>query len=162
MIRYTVGNGQHVFLWHDNWHPKGSLLFANGPRLVITSGLHIKDKLSAVIVGLEWHWPHARSDDFLKLWSLLCGVISPQDSDDVAQWVPSVTQVFHTGATWNWLRQMNQFVDWYHLVWFKSAVLKHCFISWFAFLNRLSTKVRQHKHDSSISPNCSFLWTRGG
>lgn len=42
------------------------------------------------------------------------------------------------------------------IVWYKNAIPKHRIISWLAFLDKLSTKARQHKHDNSIDPNCSF------
>lgn len=47
-------------------------------------------------------------------------------------------------------------VQWFRLVWFRAAISKQSFICWLAMLNRLSTRMRQHKHDSSISLNCIF------
>lgn len=101
MIKYTVGNEQEIFLWHDNQHPTGPLLHAYGPRIATTLGLNIDVKLSAVSDELEWHWPHARYEEFFEIQLLLCDVISPQGTDGRATWIPSISKDFRTKATWS-------------------------------------------------------------
>lgn len=61
MILFQVGNGQHIFLWHDNW------LSGYGPRSAMLFGLHLGIKLAAVIDGVEWKWPHVRSNDMVEI-----------------------------------------------------------------------------------------------
>lgn len=107
----------------------------------------------------------ARSDKLLQIHVLLCG--SPplwgffvggwdRIRDDKVSWIPSKTQQSHLEATWNSLRVHHPKLTWPRLVWFAAAIPKHSFILWLVMLDRLSTKVGQHKHTFTIYPTYLF------
>lgn len=85
----------------------------------------------------------------MTIHAQLCGQIFPKLEDDEVFWIPSQAKNFSVGATWRYLRPQQSKVIWDSIVHFKCEIPKHSCISWLAVLNRLSTKVRQHK----ITPN---------
>lgn len=107
MLKAIVGNGHEVFLWQDNWHSRGPLLIAYGQDVTFLSGLPLDTRLSSVIEDSCWHWPHTRSTSLLEIQQLSANVVVSQHTEDKVIWLPSKSQVFHTGATWNQLRTRN-------------------------------------------------------
>lgn len=104
IIAFKVGNEQQIFLWHDQWHPKGPMLQTYGPRLLHLPGLHMNNRLSTVIHGDQWVWPAARTDEMLRCFGY-CGHIQPRNTGDEVVWIPSLFNKYHTGDTWNWIRE---------------------------------------------------------
>lgn len=132
---------------------------AHGPRLVYESGLPLNAKLSRVIEGLHWTLPNPRSEDILEVQILICDSIVPTQSEDLIQWLPSKSKVL--GTTWNWVRRHHQKVPWFTHVWFAKVVPRQALICRLAVLDRLSTRSRQHRHNSSIVPAVfSMVWKR--
>lgn len=74
-----------------------------GPRASYGSGIPIDAKLSTVIKDFQWKWPPARTEAQLEIHTLICGTIIPRDSEDKACCLGG-NGIFHTGNTWNWLR----------------------------------------------------------
>jgi hypothetical protein len=50
-IKFLVGDGTDIFLWHDNWHPGGPLLLKYGLRLraIYDAASSVNVRLSSVI-----------------------------------------------------------------------------------------------------------------
>lgn len=75
VLKYEVGNGHKIFLWHGTWHPKGPLLPTYGPRILFGTclpmdaklGLPMDAKLDTVIHDIQWKWLAARTDEQLEL-----------------------------------------------------------------------------------------------
>lgn len=156
MLKFRVGNGKRVFLWNDNWHFVGPLMEAYPQRLVIETGLPSASKLSAVIKEGDWNWPASRSSDMTEIQIALCRQIFPSSLDNEVLWIPSKDGKFQVSATWRCIKQHYNKVPWYHLIWLNGIIPKHSFISWLAIYDRLSTRARQHKYTSHITPFCSF------
>lgn len=52
--------------------------------------LPLNAKLSIIIEGLHWCWPHARSEDLVEIQLLLfCDTVTPRDFTDTIKWVPA-------------------------------------------------------------------------
>lgn len=66
-IKFQVGNGCKIFMWHDAWHPLGPLLLKYSYRLVYVTASSPQAKLSSVISGDSWNWPMARSNDAVEV-----------------------------------------------------------------------------------------------
>lgn len=60
---------------------------------------------------------------------------------DSIQWISK--DHFDSSLTWQKIRVRAAKVPWYHFVWFTEAIPRHCFFTWLAVLNRLSTRDRQ-------------------
>lgn len=101
MVKFMVGNGKNIYLWYDNWHPKGPLLNTFGPIAHFLTGIPLDIKLSAVIkYSIS---PRTRSITVLEIQRHLVD-FPPQGIKDRAVWVPSKSENFHTGATWSMIR----------------------------------------------------------
>ncbi|GKV39485.1 hypothetical protein SLEP1_g47243 [Rubroshorea leprosula] len=155
LVKHIVGTGDSIYLWHDFWHPNGPLIEVYGQKIVYDAAIPSQAKLSQVIQGDFWKWPPARSPALLQIQIALCGVLYPnQSTADSVTWLASTSGSFKTGSTWNYLRDKGTKVQWFRLVWFSHSIPRHCFISWLAILNRLSTKARQKRWTPSIDDTC--------
>ena len=57
MLSHRVGNGEHTFLWYDNWHSLGPLVEKFGTRVIYDSALPRNSRVSTVILNNSWAWP---------------------------------------------------------------------------------------------------------
>jgi hypothetical protein len=53
-IKFEVGPGHSIHLWHDNWHPLGPLHEKFGLRIIYDSQSTSKARVSYVIKNGEW------------------------------------------------------------------------------------------------------------
>lgn len=74
-LKFEVGNGQHIHLWVDNWHPAGILLEKYGFRAVYDAQSHKDARLSTVLSNGCWAWRPARSDSLVEIQSRLPEVL---------------------------------------------------------------------------------------
>lgn len=56
LIGYVVGNDENMYLWYDNWHPKGPFLDRYGARIMYDFGLPNKAKVKEIISNGGWKW----------------------------------------------------------------------------------------------------------
>lgn len=137
------------FLW-------GTLLPVCPSWVIYSSGIPLTAHVSRLLAGNFWVWPSARSSAIMEIQTLATSHVTPSHLPDTILWIPSKTGQYHLGSTWNYMRCPKAKVSWFSLIWNKDMVSRHSFICWLAILNRLSTRDRQHKYCSSISPLCVF------
>lgn len=127
LIKFVVGNGHKIYLWLDNWHPKGPLLNAYRLREVYDAAIHINAKLSSVIHSGKWLVlaRNKSSEEPVEIQSLPVNIQSNSENDDIAIWIPSKSLIYHTTTTWNWIRVPLPKVPWY--VWCGSKNLPRTF-----------------------------------
>lgn len=102
MLKFTVGNGQDIFLWHDPLHPGGPLLNYYGSEVLYGSGSSLNAKLSSMISNGHWNWPSARSNSHKDILSPL-KMLSLLDAD-IVLWLLARSKNFHTSYSWQWIR----------------------------------------------------------
>lgn len=61
LIKCKIGNGSDTFLWHDNWHPLGSLWARYGNRLLYDIALNGQAKVASIVGNRGWCWPNVPS-----------------------------------------------------------------------------------------------------
>lgn len=105
------------------------------------------EKLALAIYNVWWSVRHTNA----HLW-----YYRPTGEADRVIWMPSSSKRFQVTSSYQNLVQHRPKVYWFHLVWFKEAIPKHCFISWLSMFNRLSTRDRHHKITPSIYNVCLF------
>jgi hypothetical protein len=66
-IKFEVGLGHSIHLWHDNWHPLGPLHAKFGLRIIYDSQSTPEARVSFVIKNGEWFWKPARSEDLVVI-----------------------------------------------------------------------------------------------
>jgi hypothetical protein len=118
-IRFQVGDGSNIFLWHDHWHPIGYLCDHYGFRVIYDSGFHTNIKLSSIILNGDWFWQGVRSEALVDIQSQLPGI--KIGGVDTPIWL-SKKGTFSCAETWDRLRVKFPEVSWWKLVWF--------FLSW--------------------------------
>lgn len=142
-----MGNGNDVFLWYDNWHPKGPLIQKFGHRVVYNSGSFANSKLASVIQD-----GHARSESLVTILSQL-PLIEIGD-EDTTRWVSSKTYVFSVSSAWDQIRTQRPKFDWWKVIWFSQAIPRCAFIFWLEIKNRLSTKERLIRRGLAVDLLC--------
>lgn len=66
-FKFQAGDGSHISLWMDAWHPDGVLFDKYGFRVVYDACSNIEAKLSSVINDGDWNWFPARCDDLVSI-----------------------------------------------------------------------------------------------
>ena len=60
-IRFEVGDGKTIFLWHDLWHPARILVQRFGSRVIYDAASNPKGKVDFVLKDKTWIWKPTRS-----------------------------------------------------------------------------------------------------
>jgi hypothetical protein len=155
-IRFKVGDGSRVFLWLDHWHPAGYLLDRYGYRIVYDCGCSLNTKLATVIKNENWFWASARFDTLVDIQSQLHEVALGYTDEPV--W-GSINEKYTCADTWGKLRVSFLVVNWWKMVWFPMAILKHTFIIWLVFHNALVTKQKMCCWGYNKNSLCLFCYS---
>ncbi|KAL0293098.1 UNVERIFIED_CONTAM: hypothetical protein Sradi_6956400 [Sesamum radiatum] len=133
-IHFCVGNGDSISLWHDPWHPLGTLIsrFPRGPQLTNTGLL---DKLSVVIKDGQWNWPMITDIACLEITYMLPPI---SEGPDRISW-KSKDGSFNTSTAYELFHPPGPKVFWSSLMMGPFKIPKNCFILWLAIMGRLST-----------------------
>ena len=59
-IKFEVGDGKTIFLWHDNWHPIGTLSLEFGYRVIYDAASKPEAKVESVLRDKVWIWKPAK------------------------------------------------------------------------------------------------------
>jgi hypothetical protein len=102
-LKFEVGDGHGIHLWHDDWHPCGPLLDGFDFRVIYDSQSSIDVKVASVLKNGEWHWKPARSEELVTIQSRL-PKINLGDSDNPV-WTVSRKRIYVSSDTWNALRK---------------------------------------------------------
>ena len=57
LLIHFISNGDHTYLWYDNWLPVGPLLDRYPERIAYDVAININAKVNSIIRDLEWDWP---------------------------------------------------------------------------------------------------------
>ena len=87
LIKFKIGNGENVFLWHDNWHPLGSLWHRFGPRILYDTNLLDSTKVRSIVSYSSRKWPISNSWE-IKEWisSTPSSLLPSPGSSDTPVW----------------------------------------------------------------------------
>ena len=154
LLSFEVGDGKNIFLWHDCWHPNGTLYQKYGHRIVYDAASSLNAKVSSILQNKEWCWRPARSEDLVDIHSKL-SLVQIKDSDR-AIWLLNSSGKFNCADTWQHLRGKQAEVQWWKLIWFNKAIPRHGFIGWLTMKNRLATKDRLIQWGICVDPVCLF------
>ena len=55
LLIHRIRDGEHTFLWFDNWLPIGPLLDHFPERLAYDAAININAKVSGIIRDLDWN-----------------------------------------------------------------------------------------------------------
>jgi hypothetical protein len=86
-LRFKVGDGSRIFIWHDIWHLDGCLLDKYGYRIIQED---------------EWFSPYARSKRLVEIQSKLLKVVI--SAEDLPIW-NSRKGIYACSKTWESLKE---------------------------------------------------------
>ncbi|XP_075663456.1 uncharacterized protein LOC142633065 [Castanea sativa] len=125
-IRFEVGDGKSIFLWHDLWHPAGVLIQRFGSRVIYDVASNPEAKVDFVLNDKPWIWRLARSD---ALVSIQCQLFIVELKDEhKALWQVTKSGKFSYAATYVEIRDKSSEAKWWKLIWFHLTIPKHSFI----------------------------------
>ncbi|XP_028099520.1 uncharacterized protein LOC114299050 [Camellia sinensis] len=99
LIKHIIGDGGNVFLWHDNWHPLGSLYDRFGARIIHT--LPDNSKVNVIVENNSWKWPRAASQVLKELIDSTPPSLVPRHATNRIVWLPATDGKFSINSTWN-------------------------------------------------------------
>ncbi|XP_028110956.1 uncharacterized protein LOC114309425 [Camellia sinensis] len=118
IIKFKLGNGENVFLWHDNWHPFDSLLCRYGPRILYDTNLPNNSKVSSIISNDSWNWSFPNSWEIQEWITATPPSLKPSiDSPDIPVWSLTTDGSFSIHSAWDCWRDKGPKVTWSNLVW---------------------------------------------
>ncbi|XP_028115346.1 uncharacterized protein LOC114313178 [Camellia sinensis] len=130
IIKFKLGNGENVFLWHDNWHPFGSLLLRYGPRILYDTNLPDNSKVSSIISNDSWNWHFPNSWEIQEWITATPPSLKPSiDSPDIPVWSLTTDGSFSIYSAWDCWRDKGPKVTWSNLVW-GPPVIPRCNSHW--------------------------------
>ncbi|KAL7238210.1 hypothetical protein ACSBR2_004331 [Camellia fascicularis] len=136
LIKFKIGNGENVFLWHDNWHPLGSLWRRFGPRILYDTNLPDSTK--------EW------------ISSTPSSLLPSPGSFDTPVWSLTANGTFSIQLAWDCWRDKGPKVSWSKLIWGPPLIPRVSFIAWLAINERLNTSDRLQTFGLVSNPCCPF------
>ncbi|XP_028119112.1 uncharacterized protein LOC114316616 [Camellia sinensis] len=155
IIKFKLGNGENVFLWHDNWHPFGSLLLRYGPRILYDTNLPDNSKVSSIISNDSWNWPFPNSWEIQEWIAATPPSLKPSiDSPDIPVWSLTTDGSFSIYSAWDCWRDKGPKVTWSNLIWGPPVIPRVSFIVWLAIHERLNTGDRLQIFGLLTSPSC--------
>jgi hypothetical protein len=118
-----------------------------GYRVVYDLGSMLDAKLPTVMLGKDWHWPPARSEDLVNIQSSLCFVKIGDNAE--AMWAnffkkkkkrKKEKKCYAGNDTWEKIRSRRPKVEWWMLVGFALAIPMLYFILRLASRKGLTTR----------------------
>ncbi|KAL7184717.1 hypothetical protein ACSBR2_026793 [Camellia fascicularis] len=111
LIKWEVGSGEKISLWHDNWHLSSPLWAKYGDRLLYDTALNSNAKVVSIISNTGWHWPNASSWEVQEIVDNSPPLLTSCLRDKVT-WLPSKDGIFNIGSAWNEWRHKWPKVQW--------------------------------------------------
>jgi hypothetical protein len=96
-IKFEVGPGHSIHLWHDNWHLLGPLHERFGLRIIYDSQSTSEARVSSIIKNGEWFWKPAQSEDLVVIQCRLPEVMI--GDTDRPKWTISSSGMFVSADT---------------------------------------------------------------
>ncbi|GJZ84342.1 hypothetical protein Tco_0649681 [Tanacetum coccineum] len=111
-IRFSIGNGKSVNVWHDNWNSERSLASMISKKEIFYAGFKDQDCIADLRVAKGWKWPPEWIIKFPWLKDLQDPVLS--NYPDKPIWVDNDgnTRRFSTATVWRDIRGNGVSVDW--------------------------------------------------
>lgn len=122
-IRYVIGNGNSISLWHDNWHPLGPLFRHYGRRVVFNLGRYLAAKVGSITKDGDWKWPTVWKPVIQEIMDNIPEDLKPPVyKEDEVRWIACWEWSFSSRSGWEALRNTSCLVRWYKVVCFKHNV----------------------------------------
>lgn len=99
-----IGNGITTYLWHDNWHPLGTLILKYKDRIVFDPGLESQAIVSTIIRDQNWQWPNAQTCELIEIRNFVIGDMVPSDYKDQSVWTLSPNGISSVQSDWDLLK----------------------------------------------------------
>ena len=141
-IRYVVGDGSSVYVWHDNWHPLGPLKTRFGARIIYDASSTEWAVMADYVDTTGWIKPNVVSPGLIAVVNNWPNYVPDMGMKDNVEWVLTHDKKYSLRSAWNGIRIAGNIVDWYHIVWYKDAIPRCSFILWLVCKDRMRTRDR--------------------
>ncbi|GJS95673.1 RNA-directed DNA polymerase, eukaryota, reverse transcriptase zinc-binding domain protein, partial [Tanacetum coccineum] len=155
-MRYKIGDGKSISVWHDKWNSDVSLLSMISKKEIFYAGFKDQDKIQDVLDDNGWKWPQNWKDKYPWITNIQTPYITNQP--DQAIWLDNngKEKRFSTNTVWKDVRGNHGKVNWYKIVWHSNCIPKHTFLLWIAARNKLCTQDKMGKWYPNKVFTCSL------
>ena len=132
----------------------GAILEQVGERVLYDAASRREARLSDFIGSNgEWLWSRVFLE-LINLWDRVQEVSPCLSVSDSWVWVPGRQGGFSIASAWKAIHPRGGRVLWDGLMWGGRNIPKHSFCAWLAIKDRLGTRDRFHRWDSSVPLSC--------
>ncbi|GKA69396.1 RNA-directed DNA polymerase, eukaryota, reverse transcriptase zinc-binding domain protein [Tanacetum coccineum] len=155
-MRYKIGDGNSISVWHDKWCDGISLSSMLSKKEIFYAGFKDNDKIKDVLGENGWKWPQYLLVKYPWLANIQVPTLS--NNPDKPIWVDNngSEKSFSTNTVWKDVRGSSGKVNWHALVWHPNCIPKHNFILWLVAKKKLCTQDRMKKWYPNKVFECSF------
>ncbi|KAF8091729.1 hypothetical protein N665_0437s0017 [Sinapis alba] len=122
---------------------------------VLLASIPLNATLVSLHIDSNWHIPPARSEALVNLYAHLTTIHLNDDADFYEWEIDGVFfEKYRISQVYGKLYDERIPVSWYDMVWNKSGIPRHRFLSWMFVLNRYPTKNRITSWRLSTNPTC--------
>ncbi|XP_071700066.1 uncharacterized protein [Rutidosis leptorrhynchoides] len=139
-VLLVIGDGRHVYAWHDIWSDNGPLDYFISYRHNHRAGFSRNAKVRDICPDGCWIWPTEWESKYPQLQGMAVPAFA--DGHDDTQWrnFDGDLQQFSVGVAWNSIRERQAVVPWYNVVWFANCVPRYSFMTWLLMGENLKTQ----------------------
>ncbi|GJR10703.1 putative reverse transcriptase domain, reverse transcriptase zinc-binding domain protein [Tanacetum coccineum] len=140
-IRYKVGDGLHISVWHDGWCDVSPLSAIVSSCNLYRAGFSHATVLKEVIINGQFAWPQEWNIRYPILDSIYTPLLVPNMLDTL-EWRghDGGIRAFSMSEVWECIRPRADKVDWFDIVWFSQCIPRHAFHTWLVIKRKLKTQ----------------------
>ncbi|GJX97140.1 RNA-directed DNA polymerase, eukaryota, reverse transcriptase zinc-binding domain protein [Tanacetum coccineum] len=160
-MRYKIGNGKNVNVWHDRWNNDESPSKYISKKEIFYAGFSDNNNVADLIDTNGWQWPAKWKEKY----RFLNNIPIPQltSNPDTSVWISNDGKEgkFSTNRMWKDVRRMNNKVEWNDIVWHSNCIPRHNFVLWMAIQNKICTQDKLAKWYPNNTYCCSLCKKEG-
>ncbi|GKB68906.1 N-acetyltransferase 9-like protein [Tanacetum coccineum] len=151
-VKWKIGNGKSVNVWHDNWCPVSPLSDFIGTRDIYDARISLDCTVKDIVNDGRWKWPAEWNTDFAEIDQIQIPTLN-ENVEDNAVWISDNgnENSFKISTVWKDISQQEEKVEWN--IW---SIVRRIILNaavYYIWQERNNRIFKQEKRDTEIMAN---------